>query len=57
VEQVAAAACGSGAAACISARLPASAAGREGSEPEMNTRTIAIAALVIAVILLLFLVL
>ena len=38
--------------AAASARLPESAAGREGVN-DMNTRTIAIAALVIAVILLL----
>lgn len=39
-----------------SARLPQSAAGREGVN-EMNTRTIAIAALVVAVVVLLFLLL
>lgn len=39
-----------------SARLPGSAAGREGVN-DMNTRTIAIAALVIAVVILLFLLL
>lgn len=38
--------------AAASARLPGSAAGREGVN-DMNTRTIAIAALVIAVIILL----
>lgn len=39
-----------------SARLPGSAADREGVK-DMNTRTIAIAALVIAVVILLFLLL
>lgn len=42
--------------AAASARLPGSAAGREGVN-DMNTRTIAIAALVIAVVVLLLLLL